>query len=72
MIGGVNVVYVAGQQLNGGTINQFGKIACAVQTNEGSIASYCSDESALTGGCEKLKNCLLNTDSPTAGQCFSF
>ena len=70
MIGRVNL-YIAGQQLNGGTINNFNKVACAIQMNEGSIASYCSDESALTGGCEKLKSCLLNTDSPTAGQLYA-
>lgn len=63
MINKVNV-YVNGQMLHSGSISNFNKIATALQINNGSIASYVSDESALTGGCEKLKNVLLN---PTLG-----
>lgn len=57
-------VYVGGQLLNSGTINSLNKVACAVQANSGSIASYLSDEAALTGGCEKLRSVLNGVDVP--------
>jgi hypothetical protein len=60
MINKVNV-YVNGQMLHSGSISNFNKIATALQVNNGSIASYLSDESALTGGCEKLKYVLTNS-----------
>ena len=59
-------VYVGGQQINSGTINNLNKIAAAIQMNEGSIASYCSDESSLTGGNSRLLSVLQNIDTPTA------
>ena len=58
-------IYVAGQMLNGGTINNLNKVAACVQINNGSVASYVSDEATLTGGNERLRSLLLNTDSPT-------
>ena len=61
-------VYVGGQQVNGGTINNLNKVISAVQINSGSIASYCSDEATLTGGNERLKCVLQSQDTPTAGQ----
>ena len=59
-------VYVGGQQINSGTINNLNKIASAIQINEGSIASYLSDESTLTGGNVKLQSILKSGDTPTA------
>jgi hypothetical protein len=53
-----------GQQINGGIINNLNKVACALQINNGSVASYLSDESALMGGCEKLKYVLSNGSVP--------
>ena len=61
-------VYVGGQQINGGTINNLNKVVSAVQMNSGSIASYCSDEANLTGGNERLKCVLQGQDTPTMGQ----
>lgn len=58
-------VYVGGQQINSGTVNHLNKITAAVEMNKGSIATYCSDDSALTGGCEKLRSVLLSGDTPT-------
>ena len=63
-------VYVGGQQINSGTINNLNKIAAALQMNEGSIASYCSDESSLTGGNSRLLSVLQNIDTPTAAQLY--
>ena len=60
-------VYVGGQQINGGTINNLNKVASALQLNSGSIASYCSDEASLTGGNERLKCVLQALDTPTCG-----
>ena len=59
-------VFVGGQQINSGTINNLNKVAAAIQMNEGSIASYCSDESSLTGGNSRLLSVFQNTDTPTA------
>lgn len=63
MINKVNV-YVNGQMLHSGSISNFNKISTALQINNGSISSYLSDESALTGGCEKLKNVLSSGACP--------
>jgi hypothetical protein len=60
-------VYVGGQQINGGTVNNLNKVLSAVQLNSGSIASYCSDEANLTGGNERLKCVLQSEDTPTVG-----
>ena len=60
-------VYVGGQQINGGTVNNLNKVLSAVQLNSGSIASYCSDEANLTGGNERLKCVLQGQDTPTVG-----
>jgi len=54
--------------LNGGTINNLNKVAACVQINNGSIASYTSDDATLTGGNERLKAVLLNTDTPSCAQ----
>lgn len=59
-------IYVSGQQINSGTINNLNKIAAAIQMNEGSIASYCSDESSLSGGNSRLLSVFQNMDTPTA------
>ena len=63
MLSRVNI-YVGGQQINGGTVNNLNKIACALQMNKGSVASYLSDETALMGGCERLKYVLSNGAVP--------
>ena len=60
-------VYVGGQQINGGSINNLNKVAAAVQMNNGSVSTYCSDESALLGGCDKLKYVLNDGDAPESG-----
>jgi hypothetical protein len=63
MLSRVNI-YVGGQQINGGTVNNLNKVAAALQINKGSVASYLSDESALMGGCEKLKYVLSSGTVP--------
>lgn len=64
-------IYVGGQQINSGTINNLNKIASAIQMNTGSIASYLSDESTLTGGNTRLQSVLQNINTPTSNSVYT-
>jgi hypothetical protein len=70
MLSRVNI-FVGGQQINGGTINTINKVACVNQFNNGSIASYLSDEASMTGGCEKLRYALSIGGVPTTGSVYN-